>query len=473
MEKIRNSRIRLIFIVSAALLLLLSVFSYIRITSLTTTSELVNHTTLVKLELGNVYMSVSEAEADQRGFVLTKDSTFIRRMDRNLFILGGQLIRLNELTLDNYSQQQNLAVLKDIITKRVDYMKAILVDSRKGKISKERWLGGRQITSDLQQQTAKMVTEEDMLLKLRNKSLTQETTLTPLFSIFLTFCGLIILIASYFMVFRELNISNNLKNELQESQQHLLQSNTSLLEKNASLATMNKELESFTYISSHDLQEPLRKIQTFVSRIIEKDQESLSDTGKSYLLRTQEAALRMQNLIQDLLAYSRLKKEIFPIEAVRLKDIVDEVSDDLSEEILENKAIIEVQGEAEIKIIPSQFRQLLINLISNAIKFTADGIQPHIIIDHSKVDGTEIPAGNGFPGSTFSKVTVTDNGIGFDPQYKKRIFEVFQRLHTKEEYSGTGIGLAIVEKIAENHKGFIFADSAEGEGAQFTFYLPA
>lgn len=434
---------------------------------------MVNHTTLVKLELGNSYSSVSEAEADQRGFVLTKDSIFIERMNHNLFILDSQLAHLDELTDDNYSQKQNLVELKKIIKDRVNYMKTIIGLSQTQKISKERWLLGREITNTLKLQVSKMVTEEDMLLKLRKKSLLEETTLTPLFSIFLTFCGLLILIASYFMVFRELKISNNLKTELEESQQHLVASNASLIETNASLATMNKELESFTYISSHDLQEPLRKIQTFISRIMDKDHETLSETGKTYLARTKDAALRMQNLIQDLLAYSRLKTEVFPVEQVGLQTIVDEVLEDLSEEIAEKNASIELRGGRHVNIIASQFRQLLINLISNAIKFTPEGSDPKIIIESTEVDGSEINVVPTPKGMRFSKITVADNGIGFDPQYRERIFEVFQRLHTKEEYSGTGIGLAIVQKIVENHKGFITANSEEGHGAVFTIYLPA
>ncbi len=465
MEQIRFNRVRVIFIASAVLLLMLSVLSYYRISSLHRSAELVNHTTQVKLDLQNIYISVSEADSGMRGFILTQDSTYLERFHRNLSELNSETGNLGDHIADNYSQRENLVKLKDILKRRIDYMHYLLKASEKAKIQKPQWLGARKIMTELRMHIAHMSKEEDMLLKLRQVALEEEMLITPLFTVFLTVAALLVLIASYFMVNRELNTSTSLRLQIEER-------NAQLEQRNTALDQMNKELESFTYISSHDLQEPLRKMQTFISRIIDKDKENLSDVGQNYLTRTQEAANRLQNLIQDLLAYSRVNKENFPSKEEDLHLIVNEVKDELSEEIQTSGAKVEVKGKKEVRVIVSQFRQLLINLVSNAIKFTSEGTKPHIVISHDTVKEWEIPGAKKSE-KVFSKISVSDNGIGFDPTYKTRIFEVFQRLHTREEYSGTGIGLAIVKKIVENHNGYVTADGEEGKGATFTIYLPA
>lgn len=471
MDNLRTNRIRIIFISSAILLLLLSVLSYFRISSLHKTSELVTHTTQVKLDLENIYTSVSEADSRMRGFILTKDSTYLKRFDLALSILSTQIDSLAANTNDNFSQRTNLIKLNNVVKKRIDYMYYLLDESKTKKIETRQWLEARKIMTELRTLISHMSKEEDMLLTIRRETLNEELIVTPLFTVFLTVAALLVLIASYFMVNRELNTSNMLRNDLLQSQEQLRERNAMLEERNSALDKMNKELESFTYISSHDLQEPLRKMQTFISRIIDKDQAALSDTGQTYLTRTKDAANRLQNLIQDLLAYSRVNKEIFPSKEEDLYLLVNEVKDDLAEEIQAAKAIVEVKGKKHIRIINSQFRQLLINLVSNAIKFTSDGVRPHIVIESTTVAEREIP-GAKLSDKPYSKISVSDNGIGFDEAYKDRIFEVFQRLHTRDEYSGTGIGLAIVKKIVENHGGYVTADGEVGKGATFTMYIP-
>ncbi|MES2332077.1 MAG: PAS domain S-box protein [Bacteroidota bacterium] len=245
-----------------------------------------------------------------------------------------------------------------------------------------------------------------------------------------------------------------------------------LEQKNLELQKMNSELQSFAYVSSHDLQEPLRKIQTFASRIISKEMQTLSDTGKDYFRRMQEAAARMQTLIQDLLAYSRTNTTDRAFENIDLADIVNEVKTDIRETHTEKEAVIEVGKMCQVNIIPFQFRQLLYNLIGNAIKFSRPGIIPHITIHSEMIRGNAVKNVSLASQKTYCHISIADNGIGFDPQYKERIFEVFQRLHGKEEYSGTGIGLAIVKKIVENHHGSITASSELNKGATFDIYLP-
>lgn len=246
-----------------------------------------------------------------------------------------------------------------------------------------------------------------------------------------------------------------------------------LEQKNRELEKMNSELQSFAYISSHDLQEPLRKIQIFAGRIIEKELENLSEKGKGYFQRMQESANRMQVLIQDLLTYSRTNNTDSVFVRTDLTTILEQVKADLRETIVEKKVRIESDQLCTLDVIPFQINQLLHNLIGNAIKFARKDVPAHITIMSAIVKGKETGIETLAPEKAYCRIVISDNGIGFDPEYKERIFDVFQRLHEKDEYSGTGIGLAIVKKIVENHHGHISASSAPDQGADFTIYLPA
>ena len=240
-------------------------------------------------------------------------------------------------------------------------------------------------------------------------------------------------------------------------------------ERTNELQKMNKELQSFAYISSHDLQEPLRKIQTFSTQILEKEISNLTDAGKEKFKRMQSAAKRMQTLINDLLAYSRTNISERKFEKTDLNKIIEQVKDDLKEELKLKQATVEACHLNVINIIPFQFRQLMQNLISNALKFSKPDTPPNIIIK-SEI----IRKGDEFwpEGEPACHITIADNGIGFESQYQDKIFEVFQRLHGRNEYTGTGIGLAIVKKIVENHNGIIKAKGELDKGAIFHIYIP-
>ncbi|MFB9076750.1 PAS domain S-box protein [Flavobacterium procerum] len=246
-----------------------------------------------------------------------------------------------------------------------------------------------------------------------------------------------------------------------------------LEQKNNELEEMNKELQSFAYISSHDLQEPLRKIQTFASQIIEKESQNLSDNGKDKFRRMQNAAQRMQTLINDLLSYSRTNIQERIFEKTDFSRIVGEVKEDLREELEQKHAVIESTQSCEINIIPFQFRQLLYNLISNSLKFSKPEIPAVIKITCEIAKGSSLKNEKLNVLKNYCHITITDNGIGFEPHYSKKIFDVFQRLHGRDQYKGTGIGLAIVKKIVENHNGIITAKGELNEGASFDIYIPS
>ncbi len=241
----------------------------------------------------------------------------------------------------------------------------------------------------------------------------------------------------------------------------------------AELIIANKELLAFTYVSSHDLQEPLRKIQTFVTIILEKEEKNLSDNGKYNFQRMQLAAGRMQQLIDDLLAFSRINTTELKFEKTDLSLIIEEVKTELKEIILEKNATIEATEICPVNIIPFQFRQLMYNLISNALKFSDTSRPSHIVIKSRIVKGSMLNNEKLSPEKKYCHITVSDNGIGFEPHFNERIFGVFQKLHSKEVYDGTGIGLAIVKKIVENHNGIILATGELNKGATFDIYIPA
>ncbi|HTH56747.1 MAG TPA: chemotaxis protein CheB [Cyclobacteriaceae bacterium] len=266
--------------------------------------------------------------------------------------------------------------------------------------------------------------------------------------------------------------STKLEQAVEARTKELEELNATLAEKNSELEKMNSELESFAYVSSHDLQEPLRKIQTFASRILETENQNLSEKGKDYFNRMQNASLRMKRLIEDLLAFSSLNIADRKFENTDLNKIVTEVKVELKETIEEKKAIIEAVELRKVNIIPFQFRQLMYNLINNSLKFAQPNVRPHVVIRSAIVDGKNLNSELFSPNQKYCHISVTDNGIGFDPQYKERIFEVFQKLHGKQEYAGTGIGLAIVKKVVENHNGVISVTSKLNKGATFNIHIP-
>jgi len=245
-----------------------------------------------------------------------------------------------------------------------------------------------------------------------------------------------------------------------------------LREKNSDLERNNKELIEFNYAASHDLQEPLRKIQTFISRINDKEKDNLSDTGKEYLERIVVSASRMRVLIDDLLQYSRTNKTDASFEEVDLNETASTSIQELSQLIEETNATIEFTELPTIKGIPFQLRQLFINLINNSIKYKKPDQAPIITISYEKIKASDDDQIDDNSNRIYHKITFLDNGIGFHPDDSKKIFLLFNRLHAKDSYPGTGVGLAICKKIVKNHYGFICATGQPDEGAQIIIYLP-
>jgi two-component system sensor kinase FixL len=254
--------------------------------------------------------------------------------------------------------------------------------------------------------------------------------------------------------------------ERRQAEELLRESEAKLRDFSERLERSNRELQDFAYVASHDLQEPLRKIIVFGERLKQKNADQFDPDSLNYLDRMQQAGTRMQNLINDLLAYSRVTSKAQAFAKVDLAQVASGVVDDLEGRIEIVHGRVEVGPLPVIEAEPLQMRQLLQNLIGNALKFRRPDVSPCVkvearIIDHATAPDTKL-----------CQLTVTDNGIGFEEKHAERIFELFQRLHARHEYEGTGMGLAIVRKIAVHHGGEVVARGKPGEGATFIVTLP-
>jgi PAS domain S-box-containing protein len=251
-----------------------------------------------------------------------------------------------------------------------------------------------------------------------------------------------------------------------QSEDALRRSDEKLRQFAAQLERSNRELQDFAYVASHDLQEPLRKVVVFGERLKDKNADKFGPESLDYLDRMQKATGRMQTLINDLLSFSRVTTKAQPFTPVNLAEVAAAVVDDLEGRIELVKGRVEVGPLPVIEAEPLQMRQLLQNLIGNALKFRRPEEPPVVKVE------TQIITDPDTPEKKLCRLTVSDNGIGFDEKYLDRIFNVFQRLHTRNEYEGTGMGLAIVKKIALYHGGDVTAKSKPGEGATFILTLP-
>ncbi|HET8736181.1 MAG TPA: ATP-binding protein [Pricia sp.] len=256
------------------------------------------------------------------------------------------------------------------------------------------------------------------------------------------------------------DITSHLKNERE------------LVAKNRELQRSNSELESFNRVASHDLQEPLRKIQMFISRLYEFEKNRLSEKGTDYLERIESSANRMQYLIRNLLSYSRVADESGKQTKVDLNFLLEKVLDDLSQKIEETGAQITASELPVVYGTEFQLGQLFLNLLSNSLKYKKHDRAPEIVVSSEIVPYHKVDPALNLPRSRYLRLTFVDNGIGFDQNQSHKIFKLFERLHATSAFSGTGLGLAICEKIVENHRGHIAAFGKHNEGARIIIHLP-
>lgn len=260
--------------------------------------------------------------------------------------------------------------------------------------------------------------------------------------------------------------------DLRKKNADLRQAEAILKQKNEELENINNQLSSFAHITSHDLQEPLRKIQMNLDRFFAIEGDNFSEKGRDLYQRITHSTTQMRALIEDLLTYAQSNDYEGKLQEVDLNIIIKDAITALEANIFEKNATIKVGELPVLKVVPFQFHQLFLNLLGNALKFSKAAIAPYIVVQSELVEGNGLPNGTGEAARAYYHLSVSDNGIGFEPEQAEQIFERFYRLHGRAKYEGTGLGLSICKKIVENHKGKIFAESQLNEGAVFHIYLP-
>ena len=593
--KIRKHTLSSILLISVLVVSIFTLFfaasiSYKQIQSLNDSGKGVLQSYKVNLELEQLKSYAKDAESNQRGYLLTKDSNFLISYQSALDHTNHSLANLRKLTFGNFQQRKSLETVYNLIHQRFDFLATVLKSGSHNVYASDTTINmmvkGTGLMSQAQDEVNKMIANELQLLRSREMDHAKYIKFSPLSILFLVLLALSVFVIAYhkintdlkrltktnnqLMINKEifehseqianisnwcwnkddnkLTYSNNLYNLLgcnpneiesngnfidfvhPDDRQFVFQSSQGVSgdfvgseifyriirkdgalrfiksswkmitdnygktfiigvnaditeqynkdkmieEKINDLEKSNKELSAFNHIASHDLQEPLRKVQTFISRIREKDFETFPENVKNYFIGIERATTRMQMFIEDLLLYSRASNITKIFEITDLNVILENAKQELSQRIEEKNVIIQSSSYLpRLNVIPFQIQQLFNNILSNSIKYSKLDVAPVILIDANMVSGTDLTVPNGNSKIKYYKISITDNGIGFDPQHSEDIFNLFYRLHNKSEYSGTGVGLAICKVIVENHKGFIRAEGIPNVGTTITFFLPA
>jgi signal transduction histidine kinase len=266
-------------------------------------------------------------------------------------------------------------------------------------------------------------------------------------------------------------LSNAILKMRTELQQYREEMEELVRQRTEELNRSNEDLQQFAHVASHDLREPLRKIRIFSSRLLEEPENTLSETGKLYLNKIEQASERMSNMVEGVLSYSILNADNKPFEQIDLNQIVADVKSDLELAIQLKNAIVQYDNLPEINGIPVLIHQLIYNLVNNSLKFVKEGVRPEISITH-RVPGKELEEKFRRSLNRYVEIIVKDNGIGFNQELADQMFQVFTRLNPRDAYEGTGLGLALCKRIAQRHHGFIFAQGSPGAGASFHIVLP-
>lgn len=402
-----------------------------------------------------------EAEAKTRGYILTRDSSFLKGINP----LYSQIIQradsLKKLFATREPQYQHAVILRTITIRRINKMrrnveKAAFEDTIGLNTS---LMEGKLLMDDFSNEAHKIEAFEIGKANDNRSKKNLYELLTPgYFNVILIFSGLLTLI-SFFFIIREMRMRLKYQSELERRLNELNRSTS--------------ELEQFTYVASHDLQEPLRKIRTFSDRLIGKYKSTLNEDANHIIERIHLSAQRMQELINDMINFTNLVNRHDTTSDVDLNLVVEASFRSLEEPIHEKRAILKYDELPVIKGYREQLVILFRSLIDNALKFSKSEERPLIHIRYRKVEGTDLVPGTRKGKLFYHQVMVEDNGIGFDNEFATKIFMIFQRLHNQgSPYRGKGIGLAVAQRVMTNHNGIITARGVPGVGATIYMYFP-
>ena len=460
---------KLVFLLTTIVLLGLSALLYKQITSLLDSQKQVNSTNVLKLKLERLLTSLVDTETAQRGFLLTQDSLFLGPYNGAYARAKMLLTEIDSLAPNSEYDRAKFNALQTFVEVRFGSFHhpfGIYNDPDLTTRNRYSYLRRAKANMDsIRYYVREVERRADHMLHVREEENRKYTFLTPLYAIMLMVFSIVILVFSYERIVQQLKRTKKLLFRLKKL-------NNKLKQNNYQLELSNRELEQFTYIASHDLKEPLRKIMTYTSLVMQQGNSFSQQEIQLHLQKISSFAERMQNLLDDLLLYSHTSQSDNKVEDVDLNSVVEEVIQNLTEEIAETGAEIKYDSLPVIKGIPYQLRQLFQNLVSNSLKYRQEGRRPLITIESSFVTEKELGTRPHKVSGQYVRLLVSDNGIGFNQAYAERVFRLFQRLHTTEGYKGTGIGLTICKKVVDNHHGFIQARSAVNEGVTFEIYLP-
>lgn len=436
-------------------------------------SQTVTNTLQVINLIKELQVELYAAESGQRGYVLTTDEQYLEPYYGAVDEIDQLLNGLGLTTTGSPTQQRRFEELSRLVLEKIDEMETTIgyVQSDKDHIalSVTNSNKGMELTRSIVALIQAMQRDEHQLL-VENRRMAEQNQDFMLLALLATnIIGLCLAIVIYAVVFRSTRKVEGLNEQIERHNQALekkIQERTEALSQYADeLERSNRELQDFAFVASHDLQEPLRKIRAFGDRLQVKFGPQLGEQGLDYARRMYAASERMSVLIDDLLSFSRVTTRQKEFEEVDLNQLSERVLDDLEFAIESADAEVKVSDLPTIEADGSQLSQVFANLISNSLKFRTQERKSVIRVSCEVID-------NDIDDRDWIRLKFADNGIGFDAQYKDRIFNLFQRLHGREEYSGTGIGLALCRKIVERHGGMIDVEAKLGEGATFIIDLP-
>lgn len=464
------------FALLVILLLLNAVLSYFANADLIRKESNVQRTLNFLVALKDTFSALQDAESGKRGYLLSGDELHLEPYQKALSNMDAHITILLTLQSQLPSHQQDIDRLVHLIAQARGEMEQVVNLSQPGLVQDPYILNrmdrGYQLMSQVKELVSQMEAREyNRMSAQRNEAARSRQQV--LFAIGLaTFTGLLLVGAVYILIQRASRRQQMDAEKLaltNEELEAIVKDRTLAIERySQELQRSNRELQDFAFVASHDLQEPLRKIRAFGDRLNDLlGNSSENEQVVDYVRRMQAAADRMSLLIYDLLEFSRVSTRSSHFESISLQAALDDVLDNLSESINSKSALVTADPLPNIDADPTQMRQLLQNLLANALKFTAPSVQPHV-----HIHGETFSRSGESDSESWLRLKVSDNGIGFDPRFASRVFTPFQRLHGRNEYSGSGIGLAVCRRVVERHGGTISAESRPGHGSIFTVELP-
>lgn len=446
------------FILSLAVILYLS---YLYFNSFHRSNQYigkVEHAYRVVLQISELENYLKEAETGQRGYLLTRDSSFLAPFLEVRKHIKPAYDSLKRLTAGNDIQQQYLNNTGLLINRSIDFLQhSIYLANVYNYQLTDRMKESKVMMDSIRTILGQVQREESKMIKGRLPNLALYGTALPTYFGATLLFAFLIFVVSFIVIFREFRRRVRYQKELEQKMKEV--------------NTYNAELEQIAFATSHDLQEPLRRIQTFSDRLISKHANQLSEEGKMIVSRIEYSARRMQGLIEDLMNFTNLVRNGEELEEINADELLATVLDSMQERIREKNAVIHA---GQLPVITGYRHQLYLmfrSLIDNALKYSKPRVPPVITIQCVKTTGQELDV-PGQKNRQFIRLSIRDNGLGFNNEFNQKIFLIFQRLHSGGEYEGKGIGLAIVERVMTNHNGYVRASGQVNKGAEFNLYFP-